>query len=142
MDETVVLSKLESLRRCVERVREKTPASANELSEDYDLQDIICINLERAVQLCVDVCAHVVTSLDSPAPDSMSAGFGVLEAHGFLPTELAGRLKKAVGFRNISVHRYQEMDWAIVYSIITERLDDFAGFARHIADRLEADNSG
>jgi len=142
MDETIVLSKLESLRRCVERIRQKTPTSANELGEDYDLQDIICINLERAVQLCVDVCAHITASLDSPAPESMAAGFDQLRISGFLPADLAGRLKKVVGFRNISVHRYQEMDWVIVYSIITERLDDFADFARCIADRLEADNSG
>jgi len=54
-----------------------------------------------------------------------------------LPAELADRMKKAVGFRNISVHRYQNIDWSIVYSIVTERLDDFSAFAGCIARQLE-----
>ena len=55
MDSDVVTAKLESLRRCIERVRTRTPASVEELSTDHDAQDIICLNLERAVQACVDI---------------------------------------------------------------------------------------
>ena len=47
MDRDVVTAKLESLRRCVERVRIRTPASAEALNTSDDAQDIICLNLER-----------------------------------------------------------------------------------------------
>lgn len=50
MDRDVVLKKLESLRRCIKRIQDKTPQAYEELVDDYDLQDIITINLERAVQ--------------------------------------------------------------------------------------------
>ena len=50
MDETVILSKLDSLGRSVSRIHSKTPESATALIDDYDRQDIISINLERAVQ--------------------------------------------------------------------------------------------
>jgi uncharacterized protein YutE (UPF0331/DUF86 family) len=39
---------------------------------------------------------------------------------------------KAVGFRNTAVHAYQEIDWEIVYRIITEHLSDFRDFSRQI----------
>ncbi|MCK5852244.1 DUF86 domain-containing protein [bacterium] len=39
---------------------------------------------------------------------------------------------KAVGFRNIAVHTYQDIDWEIVYSIVTKNLDDFVEFAKQI----------
>ncbi|MEI8140767.1 MAG: hypothetical protein WCI03_12985 [bacterium] len=41
MDKDVLMNKLESLRRCVQRVQDKAPASSDLLKGDYDLQDII-----------------------------------------------------------------------------------------------------
>ena len=139
MDEAVVLAKLESLRRCVARIRAKTPPSAQILTEDYDVQDIVCVNLERAVQTCVDIAAHILADINVPAPDSMTAGFDELRKLGYLPDHLAGQLKKAVGFRNISVHAYQAIDWAVVFSIITTRLSVFSDFAGCIRARLHTD---
>ena len=52
MDKEVLSAKLESLRRCVQRIRDKTPPSAAVLLKDHDLQDIICLNIERSVQIC------------------------------------------------------------------------------------------
>ena len=42
---------------------------------------------------------------------------------------LAVRLRGAVGFRNIAVHNYDRVDWAIVFAISTRHLDDFREFA-------------
>lgn len=136
MDEDVILAKLESLRRCVERIRTKTPPTAQTLAQDHDLQDIICVNLERAVQTCVDITAHILADLNVPAPDSMAGGFEELRKLGYLPEPLTGRLKKAVGFRNISVHAYHEIDWAVVFSIITARLSVFSEFAGCVHARM------
>lgn len=50
MDKQVVEQKLESLRRCIERIHDKQPLSAKELETDFDKQDIVSLNLSRAVQ--------------------------------------------------------------------------------------------
>jgi hypothetical protein len=57
MGRDLIEAKLESLRRCVERIAAKTPSSADQLTRDPDLQDIIALNLQRCVQLCVDLAA-------------------------------------------------------------------------------------
>ncbi len=132
MDKDVVLNKLESLRRCITRVQDKTPASPDLLSKDYDLQDIIVLNLERAVQACVDIGLHITSDLEVPVPDTMAETFINLNRAGILDVLTAERMTKAVGFRNTAVHAYQEMDWGIVYRIITEHLDDFRDFSRQI----------
>ncbi|PYV07555.1 MAG: hypothetical protein DMG07_28335 [Acidobacteria bacterium] len=137
MDREVISAKLETLRRCVQRIKDKTPASAAVLLEDYDLQDIICINLERLVQTCVDLASHIIAESDLPAPGSMSEAFERLRQLKLIPDELAARLTKAVGFRNVAVHAYREMDWEIVYGIITTRLADFVDFARAVARAAE-----
>ncbi len=128
MDRDVVTAKLESLRHCVERVRTRTPASVEGLSSCYDAQDIICLNLERAVQACVDIAAHIVSDTECTVPDSMAGTFDALERQGVLSRDLTERMRRAVGFRNISVHAYQTLDWEIVYSIATERLGDFVEY--------------
>ena len=65
MDNAVVLNKLESLRRCVRRVEEKTPPALDALATDQDLQDIIALNLERAIQVTLENRAKVNRALDA-----------------------------------------------------------------------------
>jgi hypothetical protein len=43
MDREVVEQKLESLRRCLQRVETKCPADADTLAADFDLQDIVSL---------------------------------------------------------------------------------------------------
>ena len=71
MDREVIEQKLESLRRCLQRVAEKCPSDPDKLGRDPDLQDIVTLNLSRAVQLCVDLGAHLIADLDLSPPDTM-----------------------------------------------------------------------
>jgi len=88
------------------------------------------------VQLCVDLGAHLITDLDVSPPDTMGQTFDALAHAGVIPEPLAQQLKKAVGFRNIAVHHYEEIDWAIVHGIALNHLSDFSEFAKIIAARL------
>jgi uncharacterized protein YutE (UPF0331/DUF86 family) len=137
MDKDVLMNKLESLRRCVQRVQDKAPVSSDLLKGDYDLQDIIVLNLERAVQTCVDIGLHIISDLEIPVPDTMAETFKSLNRAGYLDDLATERMTKAVGFRNTAVHAYQEMDWEIVYRIITEHLDDFRDFSRQIMKAIK-----
>lgn len=138
MDRSVIEHRLESLRRCVARIEAKRPAALKDLQTDADLQDILSVNLERAVQLCVDISNHLIAASDARPPASMGEAFDVLAEEGILPFELAKRMRKAVGFRNIAVHAYQKIDWAIVFDIAHHRLNDFQEFARHVSAAVDA----
>jgi uncharacterized protein YutE (UPF0331/DUF86 family) len=137
VDLEVVEEKLESLRRCIERVSEKCPQDPEALFNDLDLQDIIVLNLSRAVQLCVDVAAHVIADLEITPPETMGSAFDALADAAVIDRELADHLKKAVGFQNIAVHNYETIDWKIVHSIAKKRLVDFSDFAGRIGTRLD-----
>ncbi|MDD5579615.1 MAG: DUF86 domain-containing protein [Methylobacter sp.] len=137
MDREVVEQKLESLRRCLQRIETKCPVEADTLITDLDLQDIISLNLSRAVQLCVDIGAHLISGMDVPPPDTMGQTFDILAQAGVLTAALALSLKKAVGFRNIAVHNYGAINWRIVHSIIKNHLDDFTTFAKIVAMKLD-----
>ncbi len=132
MASMILLTKLDSLQRCLARVASKTPPSVEVLKQDLDIQDIITLNLERSVQVCVDIAAHVVAEFNTPAPATMAESFDRLRDLGVISGETALRMKNAVGFRNVSIHEYQKIDWLIVYRIITEHLGDFKDFARQV----------
>ena len=136
MDREVIEQKLESLRSCVQRVQDKCPASAEILAGDVDSQDILALNLSRAVQLCVDIGAHFIASQSVPPPATMGQTFDALAEIGIVGPELAVRMKNAVGFRNIAVHNYEAINWHIVYAIATRHLSDFKAFARAIMEAV------
>lgn len=67
----------------------------------------------------------------------MGQTFDVLAQLGHIGPELAVRMKKAVGFRNLAVHSYAAIDWEIVHALTTRHLSNFSDFARAIGDRKE-----
>ena len=129
MDTDVIKAKLVSLQRCMERIRQKTPANAQQLAEDFDLQDILILNLQRAVQISIDIATSILA--DSPAvPSTMAEAFLLLHRQGVLSEAVARKLAKSVGLRNIAVHEYTSLDWNVVYAVAHTHIEDFAEFGR------------
>jgi uncharacterized protein YutE (UPF0331/DUF86 family) len=138
MDKLVVEQKIESLRKCLLRVEQRCPDSLEGLLTDVDAQDVLVLNLSRAVQLCVDVSLHILSGRDQPVPETMGQAFMELAAENIINDDLAAKMRKAVGFRNIAIHNYEEMNWAIVYSIAKEKLIDFKQFAKQVLSVITA----
>jgi uncharacterized protein YutE (UPF0331/DUF86 family) len=118
------------------RIETKCPTDAATLIADLDLQDIVSLNLSRAVQISVDIGAHLIAGMEVPPPDTMGQTFDLLAQEGVLNSELASSLKKAVGFRNIAVHNYENINWEIVHSIVKYHLADFSAFAKVVVTKL------
>ena len=125
IDKKVIEEKLISLNRCLDRIKLHTPATVEALQSDFDAQDIISLNIQRAVQISVDIVAE---QLHEQTP-TMAETFLTLSKHGLLDDRLASRLAKAVGFRNIAVHEYDSLDMNILYSIITKEIGCFYEFS-------------
>ena len=132
MDNIIVRQKLDALARCINRIGEKCPENLEELLNSYDLQDIISINLERAIQQSVDAAMIILSDLDKPVPSTMAEAFIELREGNIISAETEKNMIKAVGFRNVAVHAYKKIDWAIVWSIITKHIQDFKNYAQEI----------
>lgn len=133
MDTLILAQKLESLRRCLQRIEEKCPPQPHTLAADPDLQDIVVLNLTRAVQLCVDIASHIISTSNELSPVTMGEAFSTLERLGVIDSQVTTSMRKAVGFRNIAVHNYETINWTIVHSICRDQLLDFRHFAQSVA---------
>ena len=134
MDKQTLLNKIASLKRCIQRIKDKITENSRILQNDYDLQDIVSVNLQRAVQVCVDISAHINAEMAARAPESMVESFENLKAAGIISAQTCNRMKKSVGFRNIAVHEYSTINWDIIFSVATKNLDDFRQFAGEIIE--------
>ena len=133
-DRDLVLAKVESLERCLARIAEVRGEGGSALRA-IDVQDITVLNLQRAVQAMIDLAAHVVASEALGTPDSLGASFTLLERAGILDGELAERMRRMTGFRNVAVHEYRRLDPAVLEAIVRERLGDLRAFAGRILER-------
>jgi len=85
-------------------------------------------NLQRAIQACIDLAAHAVASEHLGLPESVRDNFVILKEKGVIGAELASRMLKMTGFRNIAVHNYQALDLNILKSILVNNLKDIEDF--------------
>ena len=132
MNEAVVAAKLDALASVVRKIERKRPATLEELVADDDLQDILILNLAKAVQITIDIGTSIVAESDAIAPTTMRAVFDRLESLGELSPATADRLRLAVGFRNLAIHRYESIDWSVVLTACREGPDDLRAFAAEI----------
>ena len=137
MNSIVIKTKLESLRKCLDRIETKKPETLDDLLQDIDIQDIIALNLERSVQLCVDIANHILSSLDDAPAMSMAESFERLSENEIISVELAGNLRRAVGFRNLSVHAYDKIDWSLVWTNFESDLNDLINFVEIIETKYK-----
>jgi len=137
MNSIVIKTKLESLRKCLDRIESKKPETLDVLLKDIDMQDIIALNLERSIQLCVDIANHILSSLDDAPAMSMAESFERLSENEIISVELAGNLRRAVGFRNLSVHAYDKIDWSLVWTNFESDLNDLINFVEIIETKYK-----
>ena len=136
MDKEVLETKLEALIRCIHRIKDQNITTLAELESNLDKQEIIILNLQRAVQICVDIGNHILLDYDTQTPATMAETFKYLAENNLISEQNALDLSHAVGFRNIAVHQYENIDSKIVYSIIKNHLDDFKVFSESISKCL------
>ncbi len=133
---SVTLSKVASIQRAVKRAREEFSAAGPGFASDLTRQDAAVLNVLRACETAIDLAQSLVRERALGVPASNRDVFRLLAEAGLLSPELAGRLQRMVGFRNVAVHRYRDLDSGILASVIARDLDDLLEFSE-VAARVE-----
>lgn len=127
----VVINKVATIERCLQRVHEEYAGQADHLEHDITRQDSIILNIQRACEASIDLAMHLVRRFALGVPQDSRHAFSLLVDAGKLDAAMADAMKRLVGFRNIAIHDYQRLNLAIVRSIIEHNLGDLRAFARH-----------
>lgn len=135
----VLAQKVTSLQRCVARAREARAEAGANFRTSYNLQDAAVLNIIRACDTAIDLANMLIRRRRLGIPGESRESFAILSREKAIPVDLGERLQKMVGFRNIAVHQYRDLDMNIVEKVITHSLDDLLEFARTIRAQMDGE---
>ncbi|MEX2410850.1 MAG: DUF86 domain-containing protein [Candidatus Paceibacterota bacterium] len=127
VDRDIIFAKVSSIQRCLKRIKDVTKGDP-EAIEDLNVEEIVILNLQRAIQSAVDLAAHIVADEGWGMPRELRENFDLISKYKVLDKELTTRLRKMVGFRNIAVHEYESINKEILKSILRYNLKDLEEF--------------
>ncbi|PIR17530.1 MAG: transcriptional regulator [Deltaproteobacteria bacterium CG11_big_fil_rev_8_21_14_0_20_49_13] len=136
VDRDIVLEKIKNIQNCLKRIKDKTKGGPSSL-DDLDTEEIFVLNLQRAVQSTIDLASHVVSSEGLGLPDDLAENFRLLQKAGVIDAVLMKKMISMVGFRNIAVHEYSEVDTDVLRSILKENLKDIEDFYALVLERYK-----
>ena len=76
------------------------------------------------------ISIYVVTTRKLRLPQSNKEAFILLEQNNMITKEMCNNMKGMIGFRNIAVHEYKNIDEEIVEDVIKNHLNDLKEFIR------------
>jgi uncharacterized protein YutE (UPF0331/DUF86 family) len=118
----ILINKAAIIERCVRRIGEE--ARACPLLDDYTHIDALTLNIERACQAAIDMAMHVVADRHLGVPQSTADAFSLLQRSGIIDPLLTAALHGMVGFRNVAIHQYDQLDMNVLRWVIESGYKD------------------
>lgn len=103
--------------------------------EDWVLRSMAERALQVAVEIVIDIAERIV-SIENAGP-AATAGEAIQKLVELGILRNMEPYRKMVGFRNLIVHQYEQIDPEFLFTLVTERLGDF----RRFRDELDAVNA-
>lgn len=135
VDAESVSSRLDRLSKLLGELEEIRTTGHGAYGSDFRTRLAAAHALQVAVQVCIDIGAHLVAEEGLDSPSDYRDVFASLRSIG-LDDQLAGRMAEAAGMRNILVHEYLEVDDELVWGAL-DRLDDLREFAAFAQSQLD-----
>jgi len=92
--------------------------------------------LQLAIEALIDLGNHVIADLRLGTVDWYSDIPRLLCEAGYINPETRENWIRMIGFRNVLVHDYLEVDRKLVYEVMQEHLEDFEALRRVFAALL------
>ena len=135
LERDVILSKISIIKNCFKSIEKATGLDPERLDDRFT-QDVFVLNLQRAVQACVDMANTVIAMEGFKLPSSYKESFTILSQNRIIDAEMEEEMKRMTGFRNIAVHNYQSLDVNILKSILRNKLPGLEGFYKTVYDHV------
>lgn len=92
--------------------------------------------LRKRLERIDDAGSQFIAETDAGTVDSYADLPRVFAENGWIPDDLGERWIEMIGFRNVLVHDYLEIDRTIVYEVLQNRLDEIRALRSALAEFL------
>ncbi|HTQ79478.1 MAG TPA: DUF86 domain-containing protein [Thermoanaerobaculia bacterium] len=128
LDRELLAEKTVVIERHLARVEERLPSEPDLFQPATDSSDAVILHLWQAVQAVIDLALSACLQLHLGTPRSYADAFERLAQAGYLETDLAARMTRAAGFRNVVAHTYDRLDMQRIYRAAQQGPADLRAF--------------
>lgn len=136
VDRQVISEKLKYLAEYISDLEGERGVSLEEFNSNKKLRRYVERTLHLAIECCLDIGSHIISSYKLREPEDNKDIFVVLVENKYLPAGDLDTWKKMARFRNLIVHSYARIDPEILYAILHRNICDLKKFAYHIQKKL------
>jgi uncharacterized protein YutE (UPF0331/DUF86 family) len=136
LDRDLLAERAMAVERHLSRVAQRLPGMADGFDAATDASDAVILHLWQATQIVIDLAASACLHFKLGAPSSYADAFQRLAGAAVLDRDLASRLVRAAGFRNIVAHAYDQLDMLRVHRAAQSGPADLRAFLAALRDRL------
>lgn len=133
LDVDVVRVRCDEIEQALERLARIREAGREAFLADADAKDIACYRLLLAIEAALALCYHVSARHLRQVPEDYAGCFAALAEGRVIPQDLSTRLQQMARFRNLLVHVYWKVDYARVFDLLENDVEDLRTFSRTIA---------
>ncbi len=138
-DQNRVLLRLNFLIQQLSYLKEYELISFETYLNNFEKKATIERILELMIQAAIDINRHLITQkLRSPFPTTAKESFLQLGQENILTEDLAAKLAKSAGLRNVLAHEYLEIDDKIIYQSIPLALTQYPLYIQQIITYLDS----
>jgi len=128
--DNVILNKSAVIENCMRRIRQENEAISS--PNDFTHIDAMILNIERMCQAAIDIAMHLCGVQHLGIPQNSGQAFDLLYSHRRITESVKNCMKGMVGFRNVAIHEYNELDQSVVKWITSDGLRDIQQFLSEI----------
>lgn len=128
VDRELLAERSAAVLRHLDRVAAHLPAEAEDLTPLSSATDTVVLHLWQAVQVVIDLAVSTCVRMGLGSPQTYADAFRQLASAGVLDDELAKRLARAAGFRDLLVHAYASLDLRRVHAVAQAGPADLRAF--------------
>lgn len=138
VDRELLAERAAAVGRHLDRVALHLPVDPAELRPDTAATDTVILHLWQAVQVVIDLAVSTCVRLGVGSPPTYADAFRQLADAQVLQRDLADRLARAAGFRNLVVHAYGRLDLQRVHATAMAGPADLRAFLVALRDHAES----
>ena len=131
-----MLDKIQRLKTNIEILDEiKQTIYTQEVQPDIKIEWEIRYGLLESIQIVIDISCKISSRYNLGNPKSYKECIELLSKYKYLEKNIADKLIKMIGLRNLLVHEYVEIDKDKLLSFL-DKLDDFYNFIDKVKQYL------
>lgn len=124
--------KLENLKKYLDFLKSNADIEKETLEDNYTLRSAIERNFQLAIESILDIGEIIISEENLKKPEEYRDIIETLGKNSILPTKFAKKFAPVAGFRNILVHRYNDIDVDELHEHLKKDLADFDIFIANV----------